>query len=85
MRSAGGGVPADNDRVEDTLMAEIRVEEKRRGLGLLWLVLALALIAVAVWYFNNNGRNEVDVQQTGALVRSTVLAMADAGTIRLAA
>jgi len=66
-------------------MAEIRVEEKRRGLGLLWLVLALALIALAVWYFNNNGANEVDVQQTGALVRSTVLAMVDAPTIRLAA
>ena len=56
-------------------MAEIRVEEKRRGLGVLWLVLALALIACAVWYFNNNGRTEVDVQQTGALVRSTVLAL----------
>jgi hypothetical protein len=66
-------------------MAEIRVEEKRRGLGLLWLVLALALIALAVWYFNNNGVSEVDVQQTGALVRSTVLAMADASTVPLAA
>jgi ferric-dicitrate binding protein FerR (iron transport regulator) len=85
MHRAGGGVPAVNDRVEDTLMAEIRVEEKRRGLGLLWLVLALALIALAVWYFNNNGVNEVDVQQTGALVRSTVLAMADASTVPLAA
>jgi hypothetical protein len=66
-------------------MAEIRVEEKRRGLGLLWLVLALALIALAVWYFNFNGVNEVDVQQTGALVRSTVLAMAGAPTMPLAA
>ena len=55
-------------------MAEIRVEEKRRGLGLLWAVLALALIALAVWYFNNNGVNDVDVQQTGALVRGSVLA-----------
>ena len=55
-------------------MAEIRVEEKRRGLGLVWAVLALALIALAVWYFNNNGVNEVDVQQTGALVRGSVLA-----------
>ena len=66
-------------------MAEIRVEEKRRGLGVLWLVLALALIAGAVWYFNNNGRTEVDVQQTGALVRSTVLALADTPAIALAA
>ena len=66
-------------------MAEIRVEEKRRSLGLLWLVLALALIALAVWYFNNNGANEVDVQQTGALVRSTVLAQLDALAIPRAA
>ena len=58
-------------------MAEIRVEEKRRGLGLLWAVLALALIAVAWWYFNNNGVNEVDVQETGSLVRGSVLALVD--------
>ena len=55
-------------------MAEIRVEEKRRGLGLLWAVLAIALIALAFWYFNNNGVNDVDVQQTGSLMRGTVLA-----------
>ena len=58
-------------------MAEIRVEEKRRGLGLLWAVLALVLIALAVWYFNNNGVNEVDVQQTGSLVRGSALALAE--------
>ena len=32
-------------------MAEIRVEEKRGGLGWLWMVLLLALAALAAWYF----------------------------------
>ena len=35
-------------------MAEIRVEEKRRGLGWLWAIIVLALIGAAVWYFMNS-------------------------------
>jgi hypothetical protein len=32
-------------------MAEIRIERKRRGLGLVWLFLALVLVALLAWYF----------------------------------
>jgi hypothetical protein len=32
-------------------MAEIRVQEKRGGLGWLWMLLLLLLVALAVWYF----------------------------------
>ncbi len=38
-------------------MAEIRIERKRRGLGLLWLFLALVIVAVLAWYFLYPGRN----------------------------
>jgi hypothetical protein len=37
-------------------MAEIRIERKRRGLGLLWLFLALVLVALLAWYFLYPGR-----------------------------
>jgi hypothetical protein len=37
-------------------MAEIRIERKRRGLGLLWLFLALVIVAVLAWYFLYPGR-----------------------------
>ena len=40
-------------------MAEIRVEQKRRGLGWLWLLLALLLIGAAVWYFFYQGGGTV--------------------------
>jgi Tfp pilus assembly protein PilE len=30
-------------------MAEIRIERKRRGLGLVWLFLALVIVAVLAW------------------------------------
>ncbi len=32
-------------------MAEIRVEEKRGGLGWLWALLLVLLVAVAAWWF----------------------------------
>ncbi|MEJ7811415.1 MAG: hypothetical protein WKG32_13470 [Gemmatimonadaceae bacterium] len=32
-------------------MAQIKVEQKRGGLGWLWIVLALVVIAVLAWYF----------------------------------
>jgi hypothetical protein len=38
-------------------MAEIRIERKRRGMGLVWLFLALVLVAVLAWYFLYPGRN----------------------------
>jgi hypothetical protein len=37
-------------------MAEIRIERKRRGLGWLWLLLALLIVAVLAWYFLYPGR-----------------------------
>ncbi len=37
-------------------MAEIRIERKRRGLGLLWLFLALLIVALLAWYFLYPGR-----------------------------
>jgi hypothetical protein len=57
-------------------MAEIRVEQKRRSLAWLWVVLAVAAAALAYWYFNNDGVNQVDVQ-TGLVptVRGLVVAM----------
>ena len=58
-------------------MAEIRVEQKRRSLAWLWVLLAVAVAAVAYWYFNNDGVNQVDVQQTGSLVRGAVVALID--------
>jgi multidrug resistance efflux pump len=46
--------PAWND-AEDR-MAEIRIERKRRGLGWLWLLLALLIVAGLAWYFLYPGR-----------------------------
>jgi len=37
-------------------MAEIRIEQKRRGLGWLWLLLALIIVAILAWYFLYPGR-----------------------------
>jgi hypothetical protein len=56
-------------------MAEIRVEQKRRSLAWLWVLLALAVAALAYWYFNTDGVNQIDVQ-TGLLpaVRGVVAA-----------
>jgi hypothetical protein len=48
-------------------MAEIRVEPRKRGLGVLWTILALVVVALVVWYFLNNGRGNVTVQPTGAI------------------
>lgn len=45
-------------------MAEIRVEPKRRSMAWLWILLALALVGAAIWYFNNNGRNDVNTVDT---------------------
>lgn len=32
-------------------MAEIRVEERRRGLGWLWALVLVLLVALAAWWF----------------------------------
>jgi hypothetical protein len=56
-------------------MAEIRIERKRRGLGLLWLFLALVLVAVLAWYFLYPGRATTTpsaAPTTGALERSAI-------------
>lgn len=37
-------------------MAEIKVEQRRGGLGWLWAIIILALIAAGVWYYMNNTR-----------------------------
>ena len=52
-------------------MAEIRIEQKRRGLGWLWLVLALIIVLVLGWYFMYPGRGSAPATTaqpaTGAL------------------
>ena len=53
-------------------MAEIRVEQERKGgLTWLWLLIALALVAAAIWYFSNsrveNVNTPADSVRTGAL------------------
>lgn len=45
-------------------MAEIRVEPRKRSMLWLWLILLIAIVAAAVWYFNNNGRNDVPAAAT---------------------
>jgi hypothetical protein len=53
-------------------MAEIRIERKRRGLGLLWLFLALVIVAVLAWYFLYPGRTTTapaSAPTTGSLKR----------------
>ncbi len=54
-------------------MAEIRVEEKRRSLAWLWILLAVAVAALAYWYVNNDGVNQVNVQQTGMVSAAEAL------------
>ena len=53
-------------------MAEIRIERKRRGLGWLWLLLALLIVAVLAWYFLYPGRTAPAAAPptTGALDRA---------------
>jgi hypothetical protein len=53
-------------------MAEIRIERKRRGLGLLWLFLALVLVALLAWYFLYPGRTSTApaAPTTGTLERA---------------
>jgi hypothetical protein len=53
-------------------MAEIRVEQERKGgLSWLWLLIVLALVAAAIWYFSNSRVDNVttpaDSVRTGAL------------------
>ena len=45
-------------------MAEIRIEQKRRSLRWLWLLLALLLVAALAWYFLYPG--ETDTPTTAA-------------------
>jgi hypothetical protein len=41
-------------------MAQIRVEQKRSGLGWLWAILALIAAAALVWYLMASGRTTVE-------------------------
>ena len=41
-------------------MAEIRVEERKRGMGWLWGLIALVVVALLIWYFLNNADNAAD-------------------------
>lgn len=54
-------------------MAEIRIEQKRRSLGWLWLLLALLVVAALAWYFLYPGRTPAPTTPapptTGALDR----------------
>lgn len=36
-------------------MAQIRIEQRRSGLGWLWLVIALIIVAVIVWFLATGG------------------------------
>jgi hypothetical protein len=61
-------------------MAEIRVEQKRRSLAWLWVLLAVAAAALAYWYFTNDGVNQVDVQ-TGLVPAVRTLVAAAQGAL----
>lgn len=41
-------------------MAEIRLEERRRGLGWVWALVALLLVALLIWYFNSTANRAED-------------------------
>jgi hypothetical protein len=63
-------------------MAEIRIERKRRGLGWLWLLLALIICAALAWYFLSSGRSAAPAAApatTGALHRGAGATLAVAG------
>jgi hypothetical protein len=56
-------------------MAEIRIERKGRGLGWLWLLLALIICAALAWYFLSSGRSASPAAApttTGTLDRNVV-------------
>ena len=63
-------------------MAEIRVEQKRRGLGWLWLLLALVIIAAVVWWFWSQNGGRVDTGTgTGAVIDAVRPALAFASEL----
>ena len=55
-------------------MAEIRVEERKRGLGWLWGLIALVLVALLIWYFMSTGDGTAD-----DTLRDTVGSLDDGG------
>ncbi len=44
-------------------MAQIQIEERRRGLGWLWAIIAIVILALIVWYFAA-GNDASDVNDT---------------------
>ncbi len=65
-------------------MAEIRVEPKRRSLAWLWVLLALVVIGLVVWYLNNDGANQVEVQQTSQVAPAAPAALLPPAAARAA-
>ncbi len=53
-------------------MAQIRIEEKRGGLGWLWVIVALIVVGLVLWYIFAGGATTPttpasDTLQTGAV------------------
>ena len=61
-------------------MAEIKVEEKRSGLGWLWTIIVLAIVGVVVWYF----MTQRAVPATTAPADSTRTSMVESPTLHAA-
>jgi hypothetical protein len=59
-------------------MAQIRIEEKRGGLGWLWVIVALVVVGLILWYIFAGGSTAPvtpasDTLQTGALGTAAAL------------
>ena len=53
-------------------MAEIKVEQKRGGLGWLWALLALVLIGMVVWYLMSDRTTAPGVTTPADSVRTSM-------------
>jgi hypothetical protein len=49
-------------------MAEIRVEERKRGTGWLWMLILLLVVIAAVWYFSSMSTVESGAADQGTTV-----------------
>ena len=65
-------------------MAEIRVEQKKGGLGWLWTVIALIVAAALIWYLvsrNNASTTDVTTPADSARTSMAVPSLAPPATI----